>query len=603
MHYQNARVPTLVEIDSAIRRQVSNAVPLKITVLRNITVEGIEPYLRYLAADLGFSGQIAFGRYDQILQDALSPPKELLSSDTAAVFVIAPLATLSPVLDIGFSGCSASDVTAELDRLEAFFKSVIHGVRAHTDSPILWYGIESPAYAALGIADDQQVGQSAAIRALNDKLKWALAEVSGAYFVNTERCLARLGVNQYYDLRHWYMARAPYSRLALAELAQEGFKFIRAIGGFSKKCLVLDCDNTLWGGVIGEDGLGGIEVAADNYPGVAYLEFQKEIISLYQRGVILALCSKNNEKDILDTLAHHPDMLLKPKHFATWRINWNDKATNIREIASELNISLDSLLFVDDSVFEINLVQKLLPNVQTLQLPRGRPREYRWLLAASGAFDTPALTQEDRKRSELYRAERQRKEILNSANGLESYFQTLRMELHIMRADSSVVARIAQQTQKTNQFNLTTRRYSEADVVRMIVADDFDVFYLRVNDKFGDMGIVGSCICQYFGEEAVVDTLLLSCRALGRGIEKRFLEEILHLIRNFGIKLIFAQYIGTEKNLQVADFYQANGFSPCVGKTGEGSWFTCDLAQIGARSLAHFAVVESPLGRLMQHPD
>jgi FkbH-like protein len=603
MYYQPAPLPTLPEIESAITSQDPNGEPLKITVLRNITVEGIEPYLRYLAADLGFSGEIVFGGYDQILQDALSLSGDLLSEGTGAVFVLSPLPNLSPVLDSGFNGCARGDVTAELDRLEAFFKSVIHAVRAHTDSPILWYGIESPPYAALGIADDQQMGQSAAIQSLNDRLKRVLAEVSGAYFVNTDRCLARLGLNQYYDLRHWYMARAPYTRLALAELALEGFKFIRAIRGFSKKCLVLDCDNTLWGGIVGEDGIGDIEIGNDNYPGVAYLEFQKEIISLYQRGVILALCSKNNEQDVINTLTHNRDMLLKPEHFTAWRINWNNKAANIQEIASELNVGLDSLLFVDDSEFEIDLVRNLLPEIQTLHLPPGRPIEYRWMLAASGAFDTPALTQEDRQRSNLYRAERQRRETLESTNDLESYYQILSIELHIALADSSVAARIAQQTQKTNQFNLTTQRYSEADVHRMISAADFDVFYLRANDKFGDMGIVGTCICQYLGEKAVIDTLLLSCRALGRGIENRFLEEILHLLHSNGVEFVSAQYIRTEKNSQAAEFYLANSFSPSSGKAGAGSWFTRDLAKISARGLAHFSVVESPLGRIVRYPN
>lgn len=601
MHYPTPSLPTLVEIESLLEAQPQDLAPLRISALRNITVEGIEPYLRYLAAAIGCRGEIAFGGYDQILQDAMLPPPGLLAADTDAVLVFAPLAALSPALDTGFVGLAAADAMAELKRLEDYFRAVIRGVRTQTDAPILWYGVESPAYASLGIADDQQEGQVATVQALNARLKRALAEVPGAYFVNADRCLARLGMRQYYDLRYWQMARAPYTRAALAELAQESFKFIRAFRGLNKKCLVLDCDNTLWGGIIGEDGPAGIRIGRD-YPGSAYLEFQKEILGLYQRGIILALCSKNNEQDVLDILDRHPDMLLKREHFSAWRINWNDKAANLREIAAELNIGIDSLVFADDSEFEINLVREFLPQVQTLQLPPDRPAEYRWLLAASGAFDAPAVTQEDRKRSELYRLERQRKDALAGATDLDAYYRTLGIEIQIGRADKGAVARVAQQTQKTNQFNLTTRRYSEADVARMAEAADSEVFFLRAGDKFGDMGIVGSCICQCHGDEAVIDTLLLSCRALGRGIETRFLEEVLHLLAARGTRHVYGQYIATAKNAQVADFFQSNGFSTCPARSAEGLWFCRDLAHLGERGLAHFAVVESPLGRLALNP-
>ena len=601
MHYPTPSLPTLFEIERLLEAQPQTAAPLKISVLRNITVEGIEPYLEYLSASIGCRAEVTFGGYDQILQDAMSPPPGLLDPNTDVVIVFSLLPTLSPLLDTGFAGLGAAEVEAELERLDAYFAAAIRGIRAQTDAPLLWLGIESPAYAILGIADDQQEGQAAAVQSLNGRLKRALAEVPAGYFVNTDRCLARLGVRQYYDLRYWQMAKSPYTRAALAELAQECFKFVRALRGRNKKCLVLDCDNTLWGGIIGEDGQGGIKIGAD-YPGSAYLDFQKEILGLYRRGIILALCSKNNEQDVLDILDQHPDMLLKREHFSAWRINWNDKAANLREIAEELNIGIDSLVFADDSEFEINLVREFLPQVHTLQLSSERPAEYRWILAASGAFDAPSVTQEDKKRAELYRLERQRKQAMAGTTDLDGYYRTLGIEIQIGRADKASLARVAQQTQKTNQFNLTTRRYSEADIARMVESDDSEVFFLRAGDKFGDMGIVGSCLCQYRDDEAVIDTLLLSCRALGRGIETRFLEEVMHLLAAHGAKRVYGQYIVTEKNAQVAEFFQNNDFAACPGRSGEGQWFSRDLAGLGERQLAHFAVLESPLGRLALDP-
>lgn len=601
MHHPKSSLPTLVEIERLLEDQTATDPVLKITVLRNVTVEGIEPYLCHLGREMGYRAEVGFGGYDQVLQDALSPCAGLLGADTDVVLLMTHLANLSPMLDTGFAGLNDKQVESELGRLDAYFKTVIEAIRAHSDAPILWHAIEMPVYAALGIADDQCAGQSVALQALNQSLRQALSATAGAYFVNTNRCLARIGANQFYDLRYWQMAKAPYTRAALAELASEDFKFIRAIRGRNRKCLVLDCDNTLWGGVLGEDGLSGIKIGTD-HPGAAYLEFQREILGLYQRGIILALCSKNNEQDVLDILDAHPDMLLKREHFSVWRINWNDKATNLREIAAELNIGVDSLVFADDSEFEISLVKELLPQVLTLQLPTERPAEYRWLLAACGAFDSPTLTVEDRQRSALYRLERERKHARAETADLDNYYRTLGIEIEIGRADKLTLARVAQQTQKTNQFNLTTRRYSEADVARLAAAPDSEVFYLRAGDKFGDMGIVGSCICLCRDEEAVIDTLLLSCRALGRGIETRFLDEVLHLLAARGVKHVYGEYLATEKNSQVSDFYEKNWFHPSSNRKGGGTWFERDIGLLAPRALAHFAAVSSPLGRLEALP-
>jgi FkbH-like protein len=597
MYYKPSDFPTLIEIERALKHLPMGRTPLKISILRNITVEAIEPYLLYLAADIGYNGEIRIGGYDQILQDATLPPKGFLNKETDVVLVFASIAVLSPLLDTGFASLNNADVAEELERVENYIRSVIQGVREHTNAPILWFGIESPTYACLGIADDQQEGQISSIQTLNIRLKRNLRAVHAAYFVNTDRCLARLGVRQYYDIRYWHLARAPYSRTAMAELAQEAFKFIRAFQGLNKKCLVLDCDNTLWGGILGEDGHSGIQIGSD-YPGSAYQDFQKELLALYQRGVILALCSKNNEEDVLEVIDQHPDMLLRRHHFSAWRINWNDKATNLRELAAELNIGIDSLVFVDDSEFETSLVRENLPQVEVVLLPVDRPAEYRWLIAASGFFDTPALTQEDKQRSLLYQLERSRKVVRAEATDLEGYLRKLAIEIQICQLDKTVVARVAQQTQKTNQFNLTTRRYSEADIARMIDEPDSEVYFLRASDKFGDMGVVGSSICKCYKDEAIVDTFLLSCRALGRGIEARFLEEILYLLAERGIKKVFGHYIATQKNSQVADFYSQNGFNLCEPKSEEGCWFLRELLQLGERGLAHFSSVASPLGQI-----
>jgi FkbH-like protein len=317
------------------------------------------------------------------------------------------------------------------------------------------------------------------------------------------------------------------------------------------------------------------------------------VLSHYHRGVILALCSKNNEQDVWEVFDTHPDMLLKREHFAAWRINWDDKAANLRALAAELNIGTDSLVFADDSDFESNLIREQMPEVAVLQLPVDRPGEYRWLLAGCGAFDLPYLTEEDRKRGEMYQAQNVRAKEKAGSTDIEAYCRSLAMVLEIGRADSFSTPRIAQQTQKTNQFNLTTRRYTEADIEGFASSGTYDVLWLRLADKFGDMGIIGTCIVSYPGQDASIDTLLLSCRALGRGVEARFLHEVMALAARRGARRMVGQYIPTAKNVQVADFYVAHGFQPLDGDQGK---FTFDLDRLPQAGPGAFVSVATPPG-------
>jgi FkbH-like protein len=596
MLYSEHPLPTLAEIEdrlSATRK--SNLPPLRLAVLRNVTVESIEPYLEFMASELGFRAEVTFGGFDNFAQEALGGAPELLHRNLDAALVFSPLPALSASLDTGFAALSPAQVEEEVARLVELFAAAARGIRAQTNAMILWHGLESPLYPALGIQDAQlPLGQAAVVTKLNEGLRQALSQVDNAYLVSMQSCLARIGARQFYDVRYWHLARSPYSRQGLAEIAREDFKYLRALKGRARKCLVLDCDNTLWGGIVGEDGLEGIKLGG-SHPGSAFLEFQREVLSLHRRGVILAVCSKNNEADVAEVFDRHPDMILRREHIAAWRVNWRDKGSNLREIATELNIGIESLVFVDDSEFEINLVRTVAPEVQVLQLPHARPSDYRWILAACGAFDLPHLTEEDRNRGALYQAETTRHRELAQSTDLESYCRSLEIKLLIGRADAMSIPRIAQQTQKTNQFNLTTRRYSDADIRSFAEDDDHEVLWLRVSDKFGDMGIVGSCVMRYAGDRAIIDTLLLSCRALGRGIESRFLEESMHLARRHGARHILGQYIPTGKNGQVAEFYACQGFSPVPAEDGQGDWFSLDLKKAPARERGRFVEVSSPL--------
>jgi len=533
---------------------------LNISVLRNIMIEPIEPYLRYHAYNIGFNAQIKFGEYDNIMLEAVGRQDFILDRKTDVILVFMILDTLSWSLARNFTELQQKQVQAEVDRIQEFITTVLAGVRDQTDAMILWHGFESPVYPSLGIYDSQtNTGQLAVIQGLNAFLKDSLVRHQNAYFVNMNLCRARVGAKNFYDVRYWHIGRAPYTREALSEIAGDDFKYIRALKGKNKKCLVLDCDNTLWGGVIGEDGLSGIKLGK-THPGSAYYEFQQEIVNLYHRGVIIALCSKNNEADVWEVFRKHPDMILKEAHIAVAQINWQDKAANLRQIATDLNIGLDSIVFMDDSEFEINLIRQVLPEIEAIHLPANKAIEYRSILSSCGLFDTLTISDEDRMRGAMYKAETHRKKMMVQITDMNEYYKSLGMIVEIRFADEFSLPRIAQLTQKTNQFNLTTRRYSEADIKTLAESETADVLYVKLQDNYGDSGIVGVCILKYHERRAICDTLLLSCRVLGRGVEDAFLIHAEKLAFKKDCVDIIGEYYKTKKNAQVENFYGNKGF-------------------------------------------
>lgn len=541
---------------------------MRISIIRNVILEPIEPYLRYEAFRMGFNATIKFGEYDSIFQETVGGSKELFNSSIDCVIVFMTLDTLSWSIARNFSGCTPDQIKAEIERIHDIIVNVLNGIRRQTKAMILWQGFEAPVSPSYGIYDSQvENGQLGTIRALNGVLRAKLHDTPNAYYVDSNLCLSRIGADKFYDLRYWHIGRAPYSKEAFKEIASENFKFIRPLKGKNKKCLVLDCDNTLWGGIIGEDGLPGIKLGK-TYPGSPYYEFQQEIVNLYNRGVIIALCSKNNEEDVWEVFRKHPDMVLKEEHIATAQINWNDKAANLRQIALDLNIGLDSMVFIDDSEFEINLIREVIPEVKTIHLAKDKSVEYRNMLSTCGLFDTLIISEEDKKRGAMYKAETGRKRLQAQITDMETYYKSLGMIVEVSFTNEFSIPRIAQQTQKTNQFNLTTRRYSEADIKAFSDNHNADVISLRLKDKFGDEGIVGTCILKYENNKATIDTFLLSCRVLGRGVEDVFIIQALKLAKKRGCKMVIGEYFATRKNAQVEHFYSGQGFKELDEVTG-----------------------------------
>jgi FkbH-like protein len=533
---------------------------VRISVLRNITIESLAPYLRYAGLEAGLDVVLRFGDFDNVVQESLGAQPGLLDETTDVVLVFEYLEALSPTLSLRYAEHSPEQVQTEVYRVQELIHTVLEAIRRQTPALILWHGFETPLHPALGIVDSNGAGdQGSTIAALNDFARTEIAALGGAYFVDLERCRGRVGEMGFYDFRYWHIGRAPYARDGLREIAAEEFKFIRALRGRNRKCLVLDCDNVLWGGIVGEDGLAGIKLSA-GYPGSSYRDFQMELLQLYHRGVILTLNSKNNESDVWEVFDHHPDMVLRREHLAAWRINWQDKVSNLRELATELNIGLDSMVFADDSEFEVNMVRELLPEVQVIHLPVKDATQSRRDLAASGLFDTLVLSNEDRKRGALYQAEGERERLRTQLRDLDTYYASLAMKLDIHLSDEFTVPRIAQLTQKTNQFNMTTRRYTDSDIRRFVTEERADVICLHLSDRFGDSGLVGVAILTYHETSATFDTLLMSCRVLGRKVEDAFLDACLQLARTRGYVQAIGQFIPTAKNGLAADFFARHGF-------------------------------------------
>ena len=404
------------------------------------------------------------------------------------------------------------------------------------------------------------------IMRLNRELR-ALADGDGVDLLALDARAAIDGLKAWHDPALWHRAKQEVSPAAAPMYGELVARLLGAKQGRSAKCLVLDLDNTLWGGVVGDDGLEGLVIGQGSALGEAFVAFQEYARELSRRGIILAVCSKNDEANAIEPFEKHPEMVLKRHDIASFVANWTDKASNLRAIAEELNIGIDSLVFVDDNPFERSLVRRELPMVAVPEVGDD-PATFAQTLADAGYFEGLAVTEEDRARTEQYQGNRQRERLKASATDLESYLGSLEMELIWRRFDKLGLQRTVQLINKTNQFNLTTRRYTEEDV--LAVMEDTRAFglQLRLVDRFGDNGIIAIVIGKMTGEEdLLIDTWLMSCRVLGRQVEPTTLNLIADSAKRLRARRLIGEYLPTKKNGMVKDHYAKLGFA--VVETGE----------------------------------
>lgn len=533
---------------------------IKIAFLRNSTVERVIPFLEFLLFSDGIKAVFYFSEYENYYQEILNPESGLNLFKPDLIFVSLDTRLELEEIYYDFNSLESQSVQSKLLETKNKIEKIIDGIKKNHQVPIVLHGFEIPFYPSLGLYDSQNIrGQLNSIRRLNLDLVDFCSKLSGLYFLDLELVLSRAGGPAELDHRFWYTEKNPYSHTALKELAKEYFSFIQNFKGKMKKCLIVDLDNTLWGGIIGEDGFNGIKLG-NSYPGSAFIDFQRSILNLYKRGIILAICSKNNLEDVLEVLKNHPDMVLREHHFAIIKANWNNKAQNIRDIATELNIGLDSLVFIDDNPFEVNLVQSEIPEVMSLLLPKENPTNYKSYFEKLFIFNGLTLSEEDKNRSEMYRQETKRKSVQTEFSNVDDYLKSLEMKVTFSINQSFTASRVAQLSQRTNQFNLTTIRYNDEDIQSLIDSPDADVLAVKLEDRFGDLGIIGAAILKYHESSAVIDSLMISCRALGRGVEDAIAAFIYRKVYERGKIVIQSEYRSTNKNSQVKNFYDKRMF-------------------------------------------
>ena len=377
--------------------------------------------------------------------------------------------------------------------------------------------------------------------------------------VDVSHLASNVGLNNWYDERLFHLAKISFSTKYLPLYTECVTKAIASLKGKTGKCLILDLDNTIWGGVIGDDGLKGIKIGQGSPDGEAFVEFQKTIKSLKDRGVILAVCSKNDIENATEPFKKHPDMLLNEDDITLFVANWNDKASNIKYIAETLNIGLDSLVFVDDNPAEREQVRWVLPEVNVVEMPTD-PSYYSRVLLASGAFENTSLTSDDKDKAEQYKIRQKAVELENISGNYEDYLKSLAMISEIKPFDDLNRLRITQLINKTNQFNLTTKRYTEEQVKEFEEDEGTITLQARLSDKFGEHGIVSLLIARIDQNILYIDTFLMSCRVLKRDLEFFMINHLFELAQTYNIETICGEYIATKKNTMVKDLYKKIGF-------------------------------------------
>jgi FkbH-like protein len=550
-------------------RSLDPLIPCRLAVLSNATIDLIVPALIASAARHGIALEVIQPSYDQVAQEAFTPDSKVNTSNPDAVLFAIDYRALPLKLSLGDPEASLATVQGVLGYLQALRT----GIKANSNAVCIFQSFAPPVEQLFGSLDRALPGTMRnLIDAVNRELS-AFVISSGDVLLDVATLAESVGLAEWHNTPLWNLGKFAFSDELIPLYGEHVARTIAAIRGKSRKVLILDLDNTVWGGVIGDDGLMGIKVAQGDARGEAHLAVQRLALDLRKRGIVLAVSSKNTDEIARSPFEKHPEMLLKLDHFAVFQANWQDKATNIQAIAEELSLGLDAMVFLDDNPAERGLVRKLLPQVAVPELPED-PAWYARTLAAAGYFEAIAFADEDLKRAGFYQDNAKRATLQKQIGGVDAYLASLDMAITFQPFDETGRARIVQLINKSNQFNLTTRRYTEPEIAE--AENDPSVFTLQVRlaDIFGDNGMISVVICRP-GEDGVwdIDTWLMSCRVLGRKVEQMVLREILEHARAAGIQKLTGVYKPTDRNALVIEHYAKLGFTKSAeDESGQTRW-------------------------------
>lgn len=532
---------------------------IRIAFVGSFTLNGFEETIQVECNEEGINCTTYNSPYNQFNQEILNENSNLYKFKPDIIFLLIDSRTILGDL-FYFSNINSEDEKKKfVDEKFNELNNLIETVTKKIQSKIVIANFVIPTYTSLGIYESKiEYGVKEVILDLNKKLKMISKNIDSCYVYDFNSFVTKFGEKNILDYKKMNYGDIKINFDIIPYLIYEFLGYVKPILGLNKKCIVLDLDNTLWGNIVGEDGFEGIKIGPYT-EGKSFVEFQKVIKSLSENGVILAINSKNNQKEAMKVINEHPHMILRENDFSCIKINWNDKISNMKEISNELNIGLDSIVFFDDDPVNRELLRMSIPEINTIELPKD-PSTYAQILRNLNDFNTLKITQDDTKRKIMYKQEQNRQKLESSTKNLNEYLKKLDIKIKIKLDDKVSISRISQLILKTNQFNLTTKRYQEEEIKEFVEDEKIIVGCSEVKDKFGENGITNVFIIKTKSNEWIIDTFLLSCRIMGRGIEEGIISKILEIAKKKGIEKITAAFIPTEKNKPAENFLKNYGF-------------------------------------------
>lgn len=538
------------------QRDLCPLIPFRLGLISNATTSLIVPALVATAARHGIALEVIDTGFDQVVQESLRYDSFLNQARPDAVLIALDYRGLR--LHHTWGDKELSDKTLA-DALR-YVQMIREGLRKGSGTTCIIQTIARPPETYFGSYDFQLPGT---IRNLIDGFNSTLSESirdCGDLILDVATIAETIGLANWHDPVQWQVGKLPFSQVLVPVYADHVCRLLGAMLGKSRRCLILDLDNTLWGGVIGDDGLNGIILGNGDPLGEAFVAVQRMGLDLRERGIVLAVSSKNEDAVARLPFQKHPDMLLKEEHIAVFQANWSDKATNIKAISDSLSLGLESLVFLDDNPAERAQVRQVLPEVAVPELPAD-PALYPRTILAAGYFDAVTFSADDRKRAEYYQANARRVVLKEQVTDIKAYLRSLGMVIVFSPFDEVSRGRIFQLISKSNQFNLTTRRYTELEIYSMESDSSWFTLQVRLSDIFGDNGMISVVICRKGTGIWEIDTWLMSCRVLGRQVEETVLQEVILHARTSGANELIGRYIPTSRNKLVEDHYAKLGFT------------------------------------------